>query len=638
MEISLEYAQKILQQRLPSYQIVRWLGSGSYGVVYLAEDSDTRQQFAVKIFRMERHSAVSKEDGTITDAVTRLNRDWKLLQEQHALLKRCPSIVEIPIFFSLRVADGLESRSKASALGIAVMEYYPENLHDHVLEPIACKGQPWSESHRLKLLRALAEAMRQLHTLTDQEGRPFVYEDLKPTNVLVRMPTKGEMPQVVIGDIGGLRQVGLSGSSGGQVTMAYAAPEKVVEMKSPDERSVVYSFGLVGFFILEGRIPHDDVEGLVERFSSLDTDPGFTPRMSAGLGAVTQVLRRCLKTDRNLRYANFDEVCRALTLWAGDTPEPMVGSKSAVPPLPDGSLKIPKSIQVPASRVPEPKAILINGGKDAISAQKPNIFSTFSSILKGAVAPRFSKNPKLGDEWRCPVTGMVFLWIPGGIFMMGNDKTYDAKPRHEVELDGFWMGKYPVTQGEWQKVMQSNPSKYKKGDLYPVESVLWDDVQRFIAELNRQVDDKYRLPTEAEWEYACRAGSQAAYCFGDDEDKLGKYAVYCSNSGAKWVGIGKGRSLTQDGLNEVGTKKPNAWGLHDMHGNVWEWCQDWYDKDYYANSPRRNPRGPDEGYSRVNRGGCWGSNPAYVRSAYRRCNTPDARYGNLGFRLARTDS
>jgi formylglycine-generating enzyme required for sulfatase activity len=168
----------------------------------------------------------------------------------------------------------------------------------------------------------------------------------------------------------------------------------------------------------------------------------------------------------------------------------------------------------------------------------------------------------------------------------------DEKPQHRVRITKpFYLGKYLVTQEQWEAVMGNNPSHFK-GPKNPVEQVSWDDCQQFLRQAQREVGvrgGKFQLPTEAQWEYACRAGSTTRYCFGDDESGLGEYAWYDKNSGNK--------------THPVGEKKPNAWGLYDMHGNVWEWCQDWYDGGYYANSPTDDPTGP--GSNRVLRGGSW---------------------------------
>ena len=196
---------------------------------------------------------------------------------------------------------------------------------------------------------------------------------------------------------------------------------------------------------------------------------------------------------------------------------------------------------------------------------------------------------------------LEMILIPAGEFLMGSpDSEYDPfstgnDPQHKVRITKpFYLGKYLVTQEQWQAVIGNNPSCFK-GAKNPVERVSWDDCQEFLKNLN--VDNpfrpigEFRLPTEAQWEYACRAGSTTRYYFGDDELTLGEYAWYDANS----------RHTT----HQVGERKPNAWGLYDMHGNVWEWCQDWYDDRYYATSPTNDPTGAAGGSGRVLRGGSW---------------------------------
>ena len=210
---------------------------------------------------------------------------------------------------------------------------------------------------------------------------------------------------------------------------------------------------------------------------------------------------------------------------------------------------------------------------------------------------------------------------------MGSPSSEDGRlvneMEHQVTISSpYYMGVYEVTQKQYREVMHESPSVFKGDDL-PVESVTHDDVQRFIEKLNALPSElaagrKYSLPTEAQWEYACRAGSRASFYFGDARSQLDDFAWFDENSGSK--------------THAVGQKKPNAWGLHDMHGNVWEWCLDWYGD--YPKGKVTDPMGPSTGISRVHRGGAWGNGAAVCRSANRYWFGPSSQDSALGFRLA----
>lgn len=222
--------------------------------------------------------------------------------------------------------------------------------------------------------------------------------------------------------------------------------------------------------------------------------------------------------------------------------------------------------------------------------------------------------------------GMEFVKIAKGCFQMGQDPALaaagvsDRSAWHRVCLSrDYFLGKTEVTQSQWSALMEQNPSKFQGPDL-PVEEVSWAQVQTFIQRLNqRENGEHYRLPTEAEWEYAARAGTSGRYSFGDNADQARHYAWFMDNSGER--------------THPVGKLQPNPWGLHDMHGNVFEWVQDWFDRDYYRASPVDDPSGPDSGKERVIRGGSWNAGAALLKSSSRFGVAPDLNGGGLGFRL-----
>ena len=222
---------------------------------------------------------------------------------------------------------------------------------------------------------------------------------------------------------------------------------------------------------------------------------------------------------------------------------------------------------------------------------------------------------------------LELVLVPAGDFLMGSpdsqsDANRDQKPQHRVRITRpFYLGKYLVTQEQWQAVMGNNPSQFR-GPKSPVENVSWDDCRQFLDKLNAKSplgEGKFQLPTEAQWEYACRAGSTTRYFFGVEETSLDDYAWYEENSHGH--------------THPVGDKRPNAWGLYDMHGNAWEWCQDWYGRNYYAASPAADPVGPVTGTDRVGRGGDWDGAAKHCRSAYRVSFVPAGRSNRVGFRV-----
>jgi formylglycine-generating enzyme required for sulfatase activity len=194
-----------------------------------------------------------------------------------------------------------------------------------------------------------------------------------------------------------------------------------------------------------------------------------------------------------------------------------------------------------------------------------------------------------------------------------------------VLTEGFYLARHEVTQAQWTAVMGHNPAVFKRGadaPQRPVESVSWEDCQRLIERLNSRGVGRFRLPTEAEWEYAARAGSPSRFPWGDDLQEGATHSHAWANSRSYAV------------THPVGQKPPNAWGLHDMHGNVWEWCSDWYGP--YAEGRQRDPRGPAAGREKVFRGGSWFDFPVSLRSANRHRHAPDERYPAIGLRLVWT--
>jgi formylglycine-generating enzyme required for sulfatase activity len=448
-----------------------------------------------------------------------------------------------------------------------------------------------------------AEALHAAH----QAG--VLHRDVKPANLLVRRTSSGWEVRLI--DFGlslrrslvqsSLARGGTHGRSmvGSAVagTLHYAAPEQLDPSSSRlvGPRSDVFGFGRTCLFALFAvtRPRAKLIRALPDPWPDLLDD--------------------CCDETIDNRPADFAAVLKRL--------------KSASPPE-------------RAEEKPQPKA------QPAASPQQPALAKPAKKLTNSI--------------------GMTLVRIEPGSFQMGTTKEQidqllrlfpdskrewfdDEQPQHPVKITRpFFLGTHPVTQGQYQAIMGSKWSHCKVyfptftvmvmgSDDLPVENVSWLDALNFCNKMSEKDKrtpfylingtdvtdvggDGYRLPSEAEWEYACRAGSATLFPFGDDAGKLGEHAWYSSNSQSK--------------THHVGQKSPNAWGLYDLLGNVWEWCADWYDEKYYASSPAADPPGASWALSRVIRGGSWNFNAGYCRPAYRRRSAPEYRINRLGFRVA----
>jgi formylglycine-generating enzyme required for sulfatase activity len=310
----------------------------------------------------------------------------------------------------------------------------------------------------------------------------------------------------------------------------------------------------------------------------------------------------------------------------GVTPMTVSGlspGSAAVKVVHDGYEKVEDIVEIQAGKEETTNYVLAR-----VSTAPPTV-----PVIEPQVKPLSAPTSSTRKEWKDPATGMEFVWVDGGTYKMGcgpwaGDCQANESPEHEVTVSGFWIGKYTVTQAQWQKVMGSNPSGFKKGDNYPVETVSWSEAKEFILKLNAKSGNTFRLPTEAEWEYAARSGGKAEkYAGGNDIDAV---AWYSANSGRS--------------THPVGTKAPNGLGIYDMSGNVWQWCEDLYDADAYKKLRAANPVSNGGGLFRVVRGGSWSRDATWVRCVFRGQWDPNShgmggRLGGtgLGLRLVRAD-
>ena len=459
----------------------------------------------------------------------------------------------------------------------------------------------------LKLMRRLCDIVAHAH----QKG--VIHRDLKPSNVRLH-PTDGGKFTMWVTDFGwsqisAARSLTLSRNGtprGEQLWLAYrgahtplyASPQQV-KRDPPDPRDDVYALGVIWFQLLK-RDPHAQ--------APVGTEWAEEFRTAGVTDSQSRLLNACLSTRPDKRPRNTRELAEMLANVS-------VGEKAANGGT-DGSKLIPLKGHSTA----------LEQARAATKAAAP--------VLSGIV-PGYGGLPRVVAN----TVGMGLALIPPGRFQMGSPDTETGHrehegPRHEVILrKPFYLGIYPVTQGQFEKVMGRNPAAFTRGHGggpdHPVESVSWADADRFCRMLSEMPDERihgrvYRLPTEAEWEYCCRAGTTTAYCFGD---KIDAKDCHFANPGAFGKSGGHGRT------EAVGKHRANNFGLYDLHGNVQEWVSDWYDEYYYHDSPPEDPQGPEHGTLRVVRGGCWTAFGNDCRSAARRGHDPKSPTNTVGFRV-----
>jgi formylglycine-generating enzyme required for sulfatase activity len=637
----------ILRER---YRIIHQLGHGGMGAVYQAMDENLSCVVAVK------------ETFATTDEQRRaFRREAELLANlTHPAL---PRVMD-------HFTDG-EGQ-------FLVMQFVPG--HD-LAELLDLREQPFPVAKVLDWGDQLLDALEELHSCNP----PIIHRDIKPSNL--KVTPKG---RVLLLDFGlakgaaGQMSTADAGSGGRSIYgyTAHYAPLEQMRGAGTDARSDLYALGGTLWTLLTGRVPPDALSRVGEKEEGNPDPLRLAHEINAQVpAAVSNALNQAMAVNRHQRQATAADLRNELRsahpegatqlLPQSRSPEP-----TSLPPDSDALSPTLKMLEptsqsspanphnVPTIRVDSPPSVPSwdRGGNSATASfagekNKPgktgfsfhlrwgrfalivgSVLVMATSIVVwratiqerpslSATAPRPTSNGGNTTATNNPTAGTVvrnqqgieMVWIPTGSFMMGSTNGgADEKPAHQVTINySFYIGKYEVTQAQWQSVMGNNPSNFKDcGGNCPVEQVSWDDAQNFINKLNESNDGfRYRLPTEAEWEYACRAGTT-----GDYAGNLSEMAWYSENSGSK--------------THAVGSKRPNDWGLADMHGNVWEWCQDWY-HDSYNGAPTDGSAWLSGGAQmyRALRGGSWFGNATYLRSACRVDDTPGYRVNSVGFRV-----
>ncbi len=606
------------------YEVLGKLGDGGMGSVWKVRHTLLNRVVAVKVMRPD---ASAHEDA----------RD-RFLQEMRAV-----ATLQHP-----RIVRALDAE-KAGDLLLLVMEC----VDGRSLQKLVSQKGPLPVGFACRFAAQAAEGLQHAH----EKG--MVHRDIKPANLMVTRDTK----EVKILDFGLARvpkeQKGTRVETRYQTFMGtpeFVAPEQANDARSADVRSDIYSLGCTLYYLLTGRPPFEGESAYAVILAHMHQRPRplteLRPEVPAGVWAV--VAKMMAKQPRD-RYLTPAEVMRALEPFvvtakkADDTGEVPVAADAAgaSTPLPSPERVLPPPLPS-ATTLPGRGVELAHSWRMAWQRGRPyariGAFVVLGQALVVAATVLLTlfftsgvKDPAEG--WRQEFTnsvGMKLVRIPAGRFMMGSPaeeshRDEDEGPRHEVEITrSFYLGAYEVTQEQYNKVMEWNPSFFaatgggkeqvqgQNTSQHPVETVSWDEAVQFCAVLSGRAEEKragrrYRLPTEAEWEHACRAGVPSSLPFHAGD----RLAAADANFDASKPYGGAEPAEARNQTCPVGRYPPNRFGLFDMHGNVREWCADWYDVKYYEYSPKKDPLCPRKTDRRVVRGGSWRATAAQCRSAFR---------------------
>jgi len=574
---------------LDGFDVERVLGSGAMGVVLKAYQESLNRPVAVKVM----NAALAQ------DAVAQR----RFLDEaRHAAELRHPNIASI------------HAVSTHPDQPYLVMEYVAGRSLAELIED----ESPLAPERAARIARQILAGLEHAH------ARHKVHRDIKPSNVLL----ENHLEVAKIVDFGlavGVGQV-VRHTEEGQVvgTPAYMSPEQAAGGLDPDTRTDLFSVGVMLYEMLTGVPPFhaNNAAETMRRVREDDPRPvrSLNPAVPLELAGIVE---RALRKDIRRRYQTAGEFAADLDSFvcALADVKPTGGQRSA-----RKTAKVLLGIALIATLA----WLIVSFVSPSAEPRVPVGFRA---------APGTKPEPYTNTGYALEVihekTGIEMVFIPAGDFEMGSRlapgdsaRKYggqaawfeDERPIHTVRITRpFYIGKYEVTQAEWRSVMRNNPSEFS-GDRSPVERVSRDVCQEFL----RKAGDGLGLATEAEWEYACRAGTTTPYSFGDSASRLSSHAWFNDNSGGK--------------AQPVGLKKPNAWGVYDMHGNVWEWCSDSYDSSYYSRSPASDPQGPSSGSYPALRGGSWGDGARDCRSAaryYDGIRAPTYALSYYGLRVAR---
>jgi eukaryotic-like serine/threonine-protein kinase len=604
-------AEKLLKNRYLIEDVDRdELGAGAFGTTYLARDTNYRSEQKVVVKQLKpdysRCRSVKQREYLLEIALKFFRREAAVLEKLGKMSNQIPTLLDN--FTELNSTTGEN-------------EFYivQEWIDGEPLGKLLTSGVRWTQQKSIELMIEVLEPLVFCH----QEGA--IHRDLKPDNLMRRR----EDNKLVIIDFGAVREVGqLTIMPNGQPrtgsiigTPGYMPLEQM--HGAPVLASDVYAVGAIGMQAMTGMYPHEIQLGAtgVPDWQKIQNCYATTE--------FAAVLNQMLAVLHNTRY--FD----AATALAALRSLPSV-AKPTTPMIPKPSVVVLPRF---AGKLSQETFTFETAKLERVSVQKVEIIKKPGWL---GIGEKEERQTKAVQEWQLKKfkaqaerftedlengVNLEMVYVPGGSFTMGSEEYDSEKPRHVVMVPGFYMGKFQVTQEQYLQIMGTNPANWQDAKL-PVEKVSWDNAQVFCQKLSAKTGKKYRLPSEAEWEYACRAKTDTPFYFGETIST--EVANYDGNQVYK-SGV---KGVDREKTTPVGSFPANGFGLHDMHGNVWEWCEDkWHEN--YQGAPTDGSAwisGNDNDY-RLLRGGSWHYNPNHCRSANRNRRSAADRYNTVGFRV-----
>lgn len=621
------------------YRIIKKLGQGGFVITYLAENTLLEGKVAIKEFFFKEYC--ERDNATCHVTIPTSGNREIVERFKQKFIKEAKTIFRLNHPNIVRIYDVFEENDTA----YYVMDYIDgESLDDMVKRRGAI-----SEAEALGYVKDAASALEYIHS------KNINHLDIKPGNLMRRK----EDGRIIVIDFGVAKQYDAVTSKGTTTTLVgisrgYSPAEQYskngVQTFSP--QSDVYALAATLFKLLTGNTPLESIK--IPEYG-LPVDELQEKHISRPvISAIAMAMKG--RHDRTQSVAEFvGNLNNDATVVIPDPAEAERKRKEAEEKAAKERAEAERKRKETKSKAEKEKKSLKGKGVNTATTCKKRLIKSllkkywwmaavFVAIVAGLLMI-LSQNgagvsgvvPKASySNGVLTVNGIKYnmVWVEGGTFRMGatseqgSDADSDEKPVHSVTLSGYYIGKTEVTQELWEAVMGTNPSRFKGDDL-PVECVNWDDCQEFIRKLNALTGQNFRLPTEAEWEFACRGGNNSRGYKYSGSNCIDDVAWYGDNSGIKFLEV---FDQIRQKTHSVATKLPNELGIYDMTGNVFEWCSDWYGK--YSSGAQTNPKGPYDGSDRVIRGGGWSSFEGDCRSSDRGFNGPGFRFYCFGLRLS----